>query len=83
MDDQNYNYMVTFAKKWRHWSGGSGEEILIEFGLSQSEFFRRLHKVLGERTGSAADLPEPLREELKTICQQRLRAGTVPLPRRA
>ncbi|MDV6271213.1 hypothetical protein [Rhodococcus globerulus] len=89
MDDQNYNYMITFAKKWRHWGGGSGEDILMEFGLSQSECFRQLQTLLEQGIGAAADLPEGLREELTIICQQRLgrrhvsRAHRTPLTQRA
>lgn len=72
MNDQNYNYMVTFAKKCRHRGGGSGEEILVEFGLSQSEYFRQLHSLLGRRIGAAADLPDDIHRELTAICRRRL-----------
>lgn len=78
MNDQNYNYMVTFARKRRHRGGGSGEDILVEFGLSQSEYFRQLQSLLRQRIGAAAELPEDLREELTAICRQRL--GRLPVP---
>ncbi|GAB2634812.1 hypothetical protein ABI214_16820 [Prescottella soli] len=82
MHDHNYNYMVTFAKKRRHWGGGSGKDILTEFGLSQSEYFRQLQSLLDQRIGAAADLPEGLREELTAICQQRLGRLSVPTANR-
>ncbi|MDF3307927.1 hypothetical protein P3H15_23165 [Rhodococcus sp. T2V] len=72
MNETNFNYMITFAKKWRHRGGGSGEDILVEFGLSQAEYFRQLQMILDERAGAASDLPPDLRHELLSICRSRL-----------
>jgi hypothetical protein len=75
MNETNFNYMITFAKKWRHRGGGSGEDILVEFGLSQAEYFRQLQILLNERIGAAAALSPDLRCELRSICRTRLRDG--------
>ena len=76
-NDQNSNYLLTFAKKWRHWGGGSAEDILVEFGLSPSEYFRQLQTLLDERNGAAAHLPLAVHEQLKLICQDRLRTARI------
>lgn len=72
MDESNSNYMITFAKKWRNHGGGSGEDILTEFGLSQAEYFRELQILLDECIGTARDLSPALRHELQSICRTRL-----------
>ncbi|RZL78928.1 MAG: DUF3263 domain-containing protein [Rhodococcus sp. (in: high G+C Gram-positive bacteria)] len=72
-ETDNTNYMLTFARKWRHWGGGSGEDILVEFGLSQREYFRKLLVLVDQRIGAAADLPHPIRQQLTHICHSRLR----------
>ena len=72
MDESNPIYMITFAKKWRNHGGGSGEDILTEFGLSQAEYFRQLQLLLDERIGTARDLSPALRYELQSICRTRL-----------
>ncbi|CAG7587384.1 MULTISPECIES: DUF3263 domain-containing protein [Rhodococcus] len=73
LETDNTNYLLTFARKWRHRGGGSGEDILVEFGLSQREYFRKLLSLLDQRIGAAADLPLPIRQQLTQICHLRLR----------
>ena len=69
----NPNHMIAFAVKHRNFDGGTGEEILVEFELSQNEYFRELRSLLDGRIGLAADLPSPIREQLAKICDSRLR----------
>ena len=55
----------------RHHSGGSGEEILTEFGLSQREYFTKLQSLLDSNVGRAASLAPALHAELSLLCQNR------------
>ncbi|MBV6761049.1 hypothetical protein [Rhodococcus opacus] len=83
-ETDNTNYMITFAVKRRHYGGGTGEDILVEFALSQREYFRKLRSLLNDRVGVAADLPGTVHDQLTRICDERLRdrrlhrAGTHP-----
>ncbi|KXF52495.1 hypothetical protein AXA44_47365 [Rhodococcus sp. SC4] len=65
--------MLNFAQKWRHWGGGSREEILVEFGLSQGVYFQHLLSQLNQRIGIAAGLPAPVLHQLAQKCRSRLR----------
>ncbi|PBC53670.1 hypothetical protein CJ177_31960 [Rhodococcus sp. ACPA1] len=65
--------MLAFAQKWRHWGGGSREEILVEFGLSQGVYFQHLLSQLNQRIGIAAGLPAPVLHQLAQKCRSRLR----------
>lgn len=69
----NSNYMITFAVRWRHWGGGPGEDIFVEFGLSQREYFMKLLSLLEFNIGVAADLAPAVRGEIVQICHDRLR----------
>lgn len=62
--------MIDFAVTWRHWGGGSPEEIFVRFGISVHEYFARLELLL-ER-GHCARQPQ-LRDELRQLCANRYR----------
>ncbi|MGW4773458.1 hypothetical protein ACWEO2_36165 [Nocardia sp. NPDC004278] len=67
----DHERMLAFAVKWRHWNGGSAEDIFIEFGVDSTEFFRRLRQLLtGKRR---PNITPPMIKELLSICDTRLR----------
>ncbi|NMM92186.1 hypothetical protein B2J88_49430 [Rhodococcus sp. SRB_17] len=65
----NDDHLLAFALKWRHWGGGSAGDILVEFGLTPTTYFQRLHDYL--RSGAALTLPEHVAHQLDTLCINR------------
>ncbi|WP_040525513.1 DUF3263 domain-containing protein [Gordonia effusa] len=41
--------LIDFARRWFPYGGGSNEDILIQFGISEHEYFRRLREALTMR----------------------------------
>lgn len=62
--------MLAFAVKWRHWNGGPGEDIFVEFGIGPTQFFHRLRQLLTD--DRRIKLTPHLIEELLNICGSRL-----------
>jgi hypothetical protein len=62
--------LVDFAIKWRHWGGGTAEDIFLEFGLSSDQFFSRLATALTPdgRMCPDIDLAPDLLAQLRRIC---------------
>ncbi|AZG46790.1 hypothetical protein D7316_03395 [Gordonia insulae] len=52
--------MVAFAQRWYRYGGGDPSDIMIEFGLSERDYFLRLRDALGDHQGldpqTAADI---------------------------
>ena len=67
MDD--HRELLTFALKWRHWNGGPAEDIFVEFGITPTQFFRRLRRNL---TNGLYELPPQIVDQLEDICDLRL-----------
>lgn len=65
--------MLAFAVKWRHWNGGPPEDIFVEFGITTEPYFQRLRRILSDRQRNT--LPRELTEQLREICDSRLRAS--------
>lgn len=38
--------MVDFARRWYPYGGGTAEDILVEFGIGEHEYFRRLTEII-------------------------------------
>jgi hypothetical protein len=38
--------MLDFARRWYPYGGGSAEDILVEFGIGERDYFKRLTGVL-------------------------------------
>lgn len=66
--------MLQFALRWLEFCGGPREEIFVEFGISEHEFFRRLHVLLVNRV----ELVPAARERLLTLCKTRGRGLNSP-----
>ena len=49
LDDQPAD-ILDFARRWYHYGGGSAEDILVEFGITEHEYFHRLGAVLDTRS---------------------------------
>ncbi|MGW5153366.1 DUF3263 domain-containing protein [Rhodococcus koreensis] len=62
--------LIDFAIKWRHWGGGTPEDIFLEFGLSSEQYFSRLATALERNTWMrpATDLAPDLLAQLRRIC---------------
>ncbi|TJZ76054.1 DUF3263 domain-containing protein [Rhodococcus oryzae] len=64
------DHLLAFALKWRHWGGGSAGDILVEFGITPTDYFQRLRDYL--HSGAAPKLPEHVVHQLDTLCITRL-----------
>lgn len=67
--------LLQFAVKWAPYDGGN-EHVLVEFGLSLSEYYRRLQNLL-----NASDLQTvagPTRIRLQELCAQHLQTRPSP-----
>ena len=62
--------MVDFAHRWMRFGGGPDEAILFEFGLTPSQFFRRLHNIL--HSAPPPHLDAAAVTALLQVCRQRL-----------
>lgn len=67
--DRTTHLMLEFACSWRRFGGGPAEEIMVGFGLTAPEFFRRVERVL--RSGRH-NLDNVTAAELLTVCRRRL-----------
>lgn len=38
--------IVDFARRWYPYGGGTAEDILVEFGIGEREYFRRLAEII-------------------------------------
>ncbi|MDV7243880.1 MULTISPECIES: hypothetical protein [Rhodococcus] len=62
--------LIDFAIKWRHWGGGTPEDIFREFGPSSEQYLSRLASVLERNTWMYPDidLAPDLLAPLEHIC---------------
>jgi hypothetical protein len=62
--------MLEFARRWYPYGGGSAEDILIEFGIGERDYFKRLTDVLEAReAGSDGDA---VVAAIREVCTRRL-----------
>lgn len=54
LDDQPAD-ILGFARRWYLFGGGSAEDILVEFGITEHEYFRRLGAVLDTQSFDPGD----------------------------
>ncbi|MGU3437462.1 hypothetical protein ACNHUS_31185 [Actinomycetes bacterium M1A6_2h] len=65
--------LIDFGQRWYPFGGGAAESIFVEFGLSSSEFFSRLQKLL---TGQLHRGMDPaVVSDMLTVCRKRLWLG--------
>lgn len=69
--------IIAFARSWAPWGGGSSEDILVEFGLREAEYFERLRLALA-RPGATASLKPAQLEQLSNICAVRSAGQACP-----
>jgi hypothetical protein len=63
--------MVDFARRWYPYGGGSAEDILVEFGIGERDFFQRLADVLDSNQAARQD-DENIVAEIRQVCTRRL-----------
>lgn len=63
--------MIDFLRRWRHYGGGSTEDIFTEFGLPADTFFTRLATIL--ETDPPENVTSSDKVAMLQICRQRLR----------
>ncbi|MFC7955473.1 DUF3263 domain-containing protein [Rhodococcoides kroppenstedtii] len=68
-DDQ---LVVAFLQRWYAYGGGRSEDILVEFGLSTTQFFTRARDLLESK---AVRVDPALAEAMLTVCRKRLWLG--------
>ena len=61
--------LLTFAMQWYRYGGGSGEDIFVEFGLTEAAYFQRLLVLVSD---GATGLPADVRAAVAAICEHRL-----------
>ncbi|WP_072803771.1 DUF3263 domain-containing protein [Rhodococcoides yunnanense] len=62
--------ILTFARSWYGYGGGSAEDIYVEFGLPARTYFERLRQILDSPT--AANVDEETRDAMRSVCVRRL-----------
>jgi hypothetical protein len=60
--------MLDFALSWRRFGGGPDEDIMVRFGLTAPEYFRRLEAVV---KAGHHNLDEQTATELMKVCRRR------------
>jgi hypothetical protein len=61
--------MLEFACSWRRFGGGPDEDIMVRFGLTPPEYFRRLESIV---KAGHHNLDEQTATELLKVCRRRL-----------
>jgi hypothetical protein len=61
--------LLTFAMQWYRYGGGSGEDIFVEFGLTETAYFQRLLALV---THGVTGLPADVRAAIAATCESRL-----------
>lgn len=69
-------HLIAFARVWSHYGGGSAEDIFVEFGLTENEYFTRLDKVLRKRSPDISLAADEL-ARIKRVCGARLHGHAV------
>ncbi|MFW0789563.1 DUF3263 domain-containing protein [Gordonia sp. CPCC 205333] len=60
--------LIDFARRWAPYGGGSDEDILVQFGISEHEYFRRLREALTMRK-----LDPTIASTIEAVAVRRLR----------
>jgi hypothetical protein len=61
--------MLDFARRWYPYGGGSAEDILVEFGIGERDYFKRLTDVLDAQAGPDGDA---VVAAIREVCTRRL-----------
>ena len=62
--------MLEYAVRWRHWNGGSDEDIYVAFGINAPQYFQRVRRILtGPNRGT---LDADVVAELMEVCNRRV-----------
>jgi hypothetical protein len=64
--------MLEFARRWSPYGGGDAEDILVEFGIGEREYFQRLTRILDEVEATAGDADLQLYASLRRVATGRL-----------
>lgn len=62
--------ILAFARRWYPYGGGTPEDILVEFGIDEREYFRRLQEILADP--SVPYLDEAAVAAMKEVVRNRL-----------
>jgi hypothetical protein len=63
--------MLDFARRWYPYGGGSAEDILVEFGIGERDYFQRLADVLD--SPQAGPEKENVVAAIREVCARRLK----------
>ncbi|WP_099383126.1 hypothetical protein [Williamsia muralis] len=66
--------IVDFAVRWHRYGGGGAEDIFVDFGLSESDYFIRLETLLSARS-LATGLDSKTIADMRDVCRQRIDAA--------
>lgn len=69
--------MLEFAVRWCPYGGGEPGDILVEFGLTDQDYFTRLSTLLTTRS-LATGLDQATLAALRATCQHRLASAYAP-----
>lgn len=76
----NSRYMLDFALRWLPYGGGHAGDILVHFGLTEHEFFSRLHNLLVVNSPTQLKLDPQDAFELISLCADRTKFPPSRLP---
>lgn len=64
--------MLEFARGWHRFGGGSAQDIFVEFGLNEQEFFSRVLSLVGAPAPSGPGIPSTTDIQIRKVCRWRL-----------
>lgn len=64
--------MLDFARRWYPYGGGTAEDILVEFGIGEREYFRRLTEIIDGLRSSDPD--SAVYAAMRSVAAERLTA---------
>lgn len=62
--------LITFARAWAPYGGGTAEDIFVTFGITPYEYFTRLAALLGST--DCKDVAQQERRALLSVCARRI-----------
>jgi hypothetical protein len=64
--------MLEFVRRWHRFGGGSAQDIFVEFGLNEQEYFSRVLKLVGESAPDDPGVASTADDQIRKVCRWRL-----------
>ncbi|TQR84316.1 hypothetical protein D8S82_22480 [Mycobacterium hodleri] len=64
--------MLEFVRRWHRFGGGSAQDIFVEFGLNEQEFFSRVLHLVGAAAPAGPGVASTADNQIRKVCRWRL-----------